>query len=119
MKVAEIDGKTVRKILEYSVNVYPDTFAGFLQVSGIKFTFDSRKIFGSRVSDIYIDNQPLDDEKIYTVATSDFLLEGGDGYEWLNKLLVIGQFGTCEEVLSDYLEEVGTKNLETGRIILK
>ena len=118
LQVVEITGDKIRAMLENSVCQYPDTFGGFLQVSGIRFTITPANLVGSRVSGIYINNAPLDDNKIYTLATDDFLIEGGDDYDMLKKLLVIGKFGTLEEVLADYLQEIGMKKIDMGRIIL-
>ena len=38
---------------------------------------------GSRVKKITVNGQPLDDKKIYTLATNVYLLGGGDGYDML------------------------------------
>jgi 2',3'-cyclic-nucleotide 2'-phosphodiesterase (5'-nucleotidase family) len=48
---------------------------GFPQVSGISFV-----IRGDRASEIEIDGKPLDSDRLYRVATNDFLYHGGDGY---------------------------------------
>ncbi len=53
----------------------------FPQVSGVRFTFDARRPPGSRIVDLTINGQPLDEKKIYTLATSDYVgIDGGDGY---------------------------------------
>ena len=119
LQVVEIDGKTIRQMLEHSVSVYPEPFAGFLQVSGVRFNFDPRKNFGSRVGDIYINNKLIDDNAKYTMAAVDFVLDGGDGFDCLKVLQVIGNFGTLEEVFGDYINEVGIKNISSGRIFAK
>ena len=119
LQVVEIDGKTIRQMLEHSVSHYPETFGGFLQVSGITFNYDSNKNVGSRVGDIYVNNKLIDDNSKYTMATVDFLLDGGDDYECLKVLPVIGKFGTLEEVFGDYINEVGINNISMGRIIRK
>ena len=117
LQVIEIPGSAIREMLENSVSVYPEILGGFLQVSGLRFTFSPNNPVGSRVGEILVNNVPLDENKIYTLATSEFLVQGGDGYDMLKKLLVIGKFGTCEEVLTDYLKEIGAKKVDTGRII--
>lgn len=119
LQVVEIPGKNIREMLEHGVFEYPDTFGGFLQVSGIRFEFFTNNPIGSRIGEIFVNNVPLDENKIYTLATLDFLIEGGDGYDMLKNLLIIGKFGTCEEILIDYLKEVGAKKVDTGRIIKK
>ena len=117
LKKVEIPGKTVREMLEHSVSAYPEPVGGFLQVSGLKFTFDPSKPVGERVGAIYVNNMPLDENKIYTMAAADFLLAGGDGYEMLKDLKIIGQDATFDIVVTDYLNKVGTKNVTSGRII--
>lgn len=97
---------------------YPKIFNGFLQVSGIRFDFDARKNVGSQVGDIYIGDEILDESKIYTMAVSDFLLQGGDGYEMLKPYKVLKDVGTCDQALREYIEQVGVKNIEMGRIKL-
>ncbi len=79
----EITGKTLREVLEHGVaRSAEDNEPGrFPQVSGVKFKFDTTKPVGKRTSDITVAGKPLDEKKIYTLATSDFLVSrGGDGY---------------------------------------
>ncbi len=83
MKV-EVDGKTVREALENGVKPYPSAAGQFLQVSGLRYTFDPAKPAGSRIVDVTMDNgSPLDPAKKYTVVINDFMAGGGDGYSML------------------------------------
>lgn len=116
MQTVEISGVKIDEMLEHSVFAYPDTFGGFLQVSGIRFTFSPNNPVGNRVGDIFINDAPLVDDKIYTLATVDFLLSGGDGYDMLKKLPVTAKYGTCEEIFAEYLSEVDSSEVDTGRI---
>ena len=116
LTVTEIDGKTIRKILEHSVSNYPDTFGGFLSVSGLTFSFDSSKPAGERVEEVFVNDEVLDDEKIYTLATTDFLSLGGDGYEQLKDLKVVKEYGNCDEIFTEYLNEFGVPENNFGRI---
>lgn len=79
----EVTGATLRRALEHGVS---QSEAGaepgrFPQVSGLRFSFDSRLAPGSRVTKVTIKGQPLDDKKSYTLATNVYLLGGGDGYD--------------------------------------
>ena len=118
IQVAEISGKKIREMLEHSVFAYPASFGGFLDVSGMTFAFDPTKPVGQKVSDIQINGQPLDEGKIYKIASNDFLFVGGDDYDMLKDLKIIGEYETCEEVLADYLNQVGMDGIEVGRIKL-
>ncbi|MBR4152719.1 MAG: bifunctional metallophosphatase/5'-nucleotidase [Selenomonadaceae bacterium] len=116
LRIAEIKGATIREMLEYSVEYYPASFGGFLNVSGMTFSYDPSQPGKNRVKEVLISGSPLDDEKIYTIALVDFMTAGGDGYNMLKDLKIIGELGTCDEILTNYLNEVGMKGIEVGRI---
>ncbi|MBZ0289373.1 MAG: 5'-nucleotidase C-terminal domain-containing protein, partial [Anaerolineae bacterium] len=57
----------------------------FPQVSGLRFSFDASKEVGGRVQSVEVLNangeyEPIDPEAMYSVASIDFLREGGDEY---------------------------------------
>ncbi len=91
----EISGKTLREVLEHSVarsGAGEDNEPGrFPQISGMSFKFDTTKPIGSRVTEILVGGKLLEENKTYTMATSDFLVSrGGDGYTMLKngKILI-------------------------------
>ena len=116
IQVVQVSGKTFHEVLEHSVFGYPATFGGFLNVSGATFTFDPTQPIGHRVSEIYVDGKPLDYDGVYTLAATDFILAGGDDYDMLKGLNIIGEFETGESMVIDYLNQVGMNNIEVGRI---
>jgi len=88
----EVTGATLRQVLEHGVaRSAEDAEPGrFPQVSGIRFTFDGRRPAGSRIIDLSINGRPLDEKKIYTLATSDYVgIDGGDGYAMLKAARVL------------------------------
>lgn len=87
----ELTGGVLRSMLEHGVaRSAEDTQPGrFPQVSGIRFTFNAGRPAGARVVDVKVNGVPLDDKKTYTLATADFLAEGGDGYEILKSARVL------------------------------
>ena len=113
----EVSGAVLRQILEHSVSGYPAASGGFLQVSGISFCFDAAKPVGQRIVSVQVGNAPLQERKLYTLAANDFLVAGGDGYTMLPGAKVLGEYGTCEEIIADYLNQVGMMNLSMGRIL--
>jgi 5'-nucleotidase / UDP-sugar diphosphatase len=74
-----ITGKQVRETLEQALSGI-DKGGGFPQVSGISFTYSSVAGTPARVKDISVGGIPLEPDKLYAVATNDFLAAGGDGY---------------------------------------
>lgn len=87
----EMTGKQIKAILEQSVTLSK----GMLQVSGLKFTYDSAKPVGSRILSVTVDGKALEDGKKYTVATNDFLATGGDLFvtfkevKWTNTYILV------------------------------
>lgn len=75
-----LTGKAVRQALEKSVSMYPQPSLGFLQVSGLTFTFDPTRKSGERVTDIRVAGSPLNDSSVYKVAMSNSLANGALGY---------------------------------------
>lgn len=79
----EVTGATLKAALEHGVSrTAPGAEpGGFPQVSGIQFSFDASRPAGSRITEIKVNGQPLNETRKYTMATSTFLaLDGGDGY---------------------------------------
>lgn len=80
----EVTGKLLKQLLEHSVARSArgeDAEPGrFLQVSGMKFEFDTTRPVGSRVVSISVGSKPVTEGEVYTIATTDFLFTGGDGY---------------------------------------
>ena len=116
VQLVEINGRSIREMLEHSVFAYPNSFGGFLHISGFSYSFDPTKPAGQRVVNVFVGNQPLDDNKIYRMASNDFLFVGGDDYDMLKGLSVIGKFETCEDVVADYLNKVGMSGIAIGRV---
>lgn len=85
----EVSGKTIRKALEHSAEVYKtDSSGGFLQMHGIRVEYNIKNPVGKRVTSVHVlcaecdipDYSPLDDEKKYKIITSTFLYDGGDNH---------------------------------------
>jgi len=88
----ELSGATLRAALEHGVaRSAEDAEPGrFPQVSGMRYVFDAGRPPGSRITKLTINGQPLNERRNYTLATTDYVATGGDGYEMLKsaRLLV-------------------------------
>ena len=100
----ELTGATIRAALEHGVataieEVQPGRFP---QVSGLRYVFDTSRKPGARVTSISINGQPLDDRRMYTLATTNYLaIDAGDGYDMFRnaKLLIRPEQGPMESTL--------------------
>src|SRR4029453_10561501 len=66
--------------LENGFSEIEDGAGRFPQVSGLKVEYDPKKPKGSRVVSVEANGKPLDVSAKYTIATNDFMANGGDGY---------------------------------------
>ncbi|HBJ2621350.1 TPA: 5'-nucleotidase C-terminal domain-containing protein [Clostridium botulinum] len=118
-QTVKLSGSDIVNALEVSVGAYPTEQGGFLQVSGMTFSFDPTKEKGNRTFDVNVGENPIDLNKEYTVAINDFLSQGGDGYTML-KTTVVGEFATYDDIFAKYLNDNGMKNdISLGRIQVK
>jgi 5'-nucleotidase len=76
-----VTGKNLWAALENGVSQYPGA-GRFPQVAGIRFSFDPTRPVGQRVQSVtWADGRPIaPDDTVYTIATLDFLVNGGDDY---------------------------------------
>jgi 5'-nucleotidase len=108
----QLKGSDIVAALENGVSQVEEAAGRFPQVSGLKYTFDKSKPAGSRVSDVQVKEGDafvaIDANKVYGVATNNYMRSGGDGYK---VFATAGQnaydFGPgLETVVADYI----TKN---------
>lgn len=138
----EISGRVLLEILENSLAEYKSSVdvpgGRFLQVSGIRYTFDSAKVPNERLIEATLpDGTPIDESAVYTVAVNNYMagkngyLEGnGDGYTMLNLYsdeipkadevkLLAGDMGTYRDALQYYFQQHQGENVQSvveGRI---
>ncbi|WP_455616778.1 5'-nucleotidase C-terminal domain-containing protein [Eisenbergiella sp.] len=93
--VLQMDGKTLTAMLENSVGGEIESkqpSGKFLQVSGIRYTFDSRLEPGKRILEVSLaDGTAVEPDGLYQVAVNDYMAgsstyaeRNGDGYTMLN-----------------------------------
>jgi 5'-nucleotidase/2',3'-cyclic-nucleotide 2'-phosphodiesterase/3'-nucleotidase/5'-nucleotidase len=110
-----ITGTELKQAFERSLESYPREESGFLQVSGAKVKFDSSKLIDHRVESIqYFDGKkfvPIQDDKMYTIATNSFTAKGGDGIDVFKKIYEEGRVTnlglTDWEIFAEHLKKLG------------
>ncbi len=76
-----LSGEEIVSALETGLSRLEAGGGGFPQVSGLSFTFDPGAGVGARIVEVRVGGEPLQPERVYSVATNDFLAAGGDGYQ--------------------------------------
>lgn len=77
----KVTGEQLLQALENAVSELEKGAGRFAQVSGMQYAYDLSKPSGSRIVNVKVNGKPLDKSASYSLATVDFLAEGGDGYE--------------------------------------
>lgn len=118
-----LSGKDLRAALENGFSQAEKGAGRFPQISGMVVEVDLKKDPGSRVLSVMVNGAPLDDTKVYTVATNDFMARGGDGYTAFGngKALIdpIDAVLMASQVI-DYVAAAGTVSPTVeGRIVEK
>jgi 5'-nucleotidase/UDP-sugar diphosphatase len=89
----------------------------------IAIVADASRPRGARIVSLKIDNAPIEDDRIYRVATNDFLARGGDDYVTFrdtSQLLPIGDSPLIANQVIDYVQDLGTvRTAIEGRVIVK
>ena len=103
-----VAGRVVVAALEHGVSRLPLSAGQFPQVSGLMFRVNPDAPPGARVSDVRVQDAPLEPDRFYTLAVPDFLVAGGDGYTMFKdqKVLVGPEAGpTMAAALERYVAE--------------
>ena len=105
--ILQVD-KAGKTVLDENGQPLLEPSGGFLQISGAKVYYDTNLAAGKRVLAIQVKNratglyEKLDLEKIYYLATNDFLAAGGDGYTMLGGAREEG--ASMDAAFEDYLK---------------
>jgi len=116
----EIEGRHLKEALEHSTTFRetdPEAHSSFLQVSGVRFSYDRNRPEGDRVFDIRVGGEELQLGVEYSIACENYLAAGQLGYESLKE----GDFQetglSTLEVLEEYAGSFHPTNLsESERI---
>jgi 2',3'-cyclic-nucleotide 2'-phosphodiesterase (5'-nucleotidase family) len=113
----DLTGRQILALLEQSATLEK----GILQVSGIKVKYDMRKPVGSRVVEVLVGEDPLDEEATYRVATNDFLAAGGDKFVTFKEGQNLTYGDMLRDVFAEYLKDNSpvSPSVEGRSIIIK
>jgi 2',3'-cyclic-nucleotide 2'-phosphodiesterase (5'-nucleotidase family) len=121
--MVEITGKDIKDAIENGLRDAPQGAGRFPVVSGLAFEADLKQKQGARVLSIKVDGKEIDPAAKFTVASNDFMLNGGDGYSALGRGKVLigltdGKLMANEVMV--YLRRLGTVDAKVeGRAVLR
>jgi len=124
LKTVSLYGAELIAGLEYTVSMVEYTEDFSLQVSGLKFAYDSRQDSGARVDhgSIYINGEPLIPNRMYQIALNEKLLEllAGLGLKLTGRIVNPSPDLLEFNVVKEHMHGLNhLKNTSEGRIIDK
>jgi len=114
--VVEAPGRFVWDILENAAQFYPDLNPGFLQISGVSYSFNPDGKPGSRVTEVMTGNgKPIDPEARYIIAMPDAMVRDMQPHDYGE--ILIGEDGDYSSVFIEYVKsDVPIPENPAGRI---
>jgi len=107
----QLKGQDVVASLENGASQIEEAAGRFSQVAGLRYSFDKSAPVNSRIKSVEVMEgdawKPIDPEKMYHVATNNYMRQGGDGYKVFatNGQNAYDYGPGLEQVVADYLAE--------------
>jgi len=83
LMVKSFTGRQIRTILEQQFNSGPNSVEDPNMLSpsaSLRYAYDLSRPAGQRILDVRVDGRPLEEDRVYRVAMSNFLASGGDNF---------------------------------------
>lgn len=120
--VLEVKGKALREAIEAGLAGAENEVGRFPQVSGMTIRADLTRPNGDRIVALLVGGAPVEPDKLYKLATNDFLARGGDGYSaLLGARMVVGPNDALlvSRHVIDHIKKLGTVSASIeGRVIV-
>lgn len=121
--VVEMTGNEVAAMLENAVSRLGRDDGRFGQISGARIVARAEGAPGARIETVVIAGSPLARERAYRVATTNFLLQGKDGYDSIARGKVVVGDIDGPSLLATIIEAIRRQGqispIEDGRILVR
>jgi 2',3'-cyclic-nucleotide 2'-phosphodiesterase (5'-nucleotidase family) len=109
--VVSLKGEQILEMIDYIIKEKKPH-----PLAGLTFTIDK----DNKSKNILIQNRPLDEQKVYNIATNDYLYNGGDNMNFFKKGIQIYDLDyKIRNIWVDYFKEIDTIPISTDIRIVK
>lgn len=100
--IVKMTGKELRKVIDHGIGA---SFMTDGQFAGLKVKYNPKAKYENRIVSMTLeDDTPIEDNKIYTIVTNDFIITGGDKYDFSKALEVKDLFIPIRDVLVENIK---------------
>lgn len=115
--VVKVTGKHLKALIDHGIEA---DYMGDGQFAGLNVIYDPKKPYEHRVVSMTLeDGTPINDNDIYTVATNDLLVDGGDKYDFSNAIENKNLFILIRDALVENVKKNKTIKLADPTLYLK
>ncbi|KTD79280.1 bifunctional metallophosphatase/5'-nucleotidase [Legionella waltersii] len=82
------------------------SYINMLQISGINYDYDPTKPLGHKIISIHSQNKPIDKNKVYTIATNDFLASGNGVFSVMKRAKMVKVGDIDHETVIAYIKQL-------------
>jgi 5'-nucleotidase len=97
-----LTGQDIYDLLEQQ---WMGSYDNLLQISGIRYTYKASNPIGQKITQVWLQEEPLIKERVYTIATSDFLASGSGVFSVMKRSKLVAVEGYDHEVISRYVKQ--------------
>lgn len=113
----KMKGSDIKNLLEHGIE---NSEIGWVQYSGIKVYYNPGKPYGQKVNAIRLmDGTLMKMDTYYTVATNDFMAEGGDNYNFKNAIEATDTNIPIRDILINELKKSSKLNFKSNNVLIK
>ncbi len=115
----QITGNQLKEVLETSIDIqtksiyayetgdnsiWPENSGSYLQVGGVTVEYNPSLEYGNRVLSVKVGGEPLKGDKLYTIATNNFVAVSSY-YPQIANAEETGEYSACDEALINYFKQ--------------
>ncbi|GEN50359.1 bifunctional metallophosphatase/5'-nucleotidase [Alkalibacterium pelagium] len=105
--ILEMTGHELQEVIAYSFHRSLNSYGPQvdLQTSGLNYIIytDDEGLYAD--SDLFINGEPMNMDQTYRIATNNFIVTGGDGYDFSNASIITEDAGQVTNALIQYVQD--------------
>ena len=106
----KLKGSDLKRVLENGID---NKEVGWVQYYGLRVFYDKDASFGNRITSMrLLDGTKIEDDKYYTVATNDFMMDKGDKYDFTGAIEVTDTMEPLRDLVAMELKKESNINFK-------